>query len=373
MSAPPSTAPTNAVPAPVNASSLRESVDATLAEFFASRRAVVDSVGGGYPAAVADLEAFVLRGGKRMRPAFAWTAWLGAGGETTGPRADAVLRACSALELIQACALIHDDIIDSSSTRRGFPTVHVGFARRHRDSGWSGSSQHFGESAAILVGDLALCWADDLLRESGIDADAARRVQPVWSAMRTEVLGGQLLDIEAEAGTDESVAAAMRVNRYKTAAYTVERPLHLGAVLADADEELIAAYRSFGADIGIAFQLRDDLLGVFGDPEVTGKPSGDDITEGKRTVLIALALRKADETRPDQAAEIRSSLGTELDAAAVADIRSILVELGAVDAVERQIDELGTRAVAVLDNSSIDPVAATHLRAMATAAIQRQY
>ncbi|WP_423228133.1 polyprenyl synthetase family protein [Rhodococcoides navarretei] len=352
---------------------LRTAVDATLAEFFATRRPVVDAVGGGYPAAVADLEAFVLRGGKRMRPAFAWTAWLGAGGDSTGPRADAVLRACSALELIQACALIHDDIIDSSSTRRGFPTVHVDFARRHRDAGWSGSSNHFGESAAILVGDLALCWADDLLRESGVDADAARRVQPVWSAMRTEVLGGQLLDIEAEAGTDESVAAAMRVNRYKTAAYTVERPLHLGAALADADEKLIAAYRSFGADIGIAFQLRDDLLGVFGDPEVTGKPSGDDITEGKRTVLIALALQKADEIRPDRAATIRASLGTELDSDEVADIRSILVELGAVEAVEKQIEELGTRAVAALDNSSIEPVAAAHLRAMATAAIQRQY
>ena len=352
---------------------LRTAVDATLTEFFASRRAVVDTVGGGYPAAVADLEAFVLRGGKRMRPAFAWTAWLGAGGESTGERADAVLRACSALELVQACALIHDDIIDSSSTRRGFPTVHVDLAGRHRDAGWSGSSEHFGESAAILVGDLALCWADDLLRESGIDADSARRVQPVWSAMRTEVLGGQLLDIEAEAGIDESVAAAMRVNRYKTAAYTVERPLHLGAALADADDELIAAYRSFGADIGIAFQLRDDLLGVFGDPEVTGKPSGDDITEGKRTVLIASALHQADLARPDHAATIRAGLGTDLDAAGVAEIRSILVELGAVDAVERQIDELGTRALATLDNSSIEPVAAAHLRAMATAAIRRQY
>ncbi|MBY4383080.1 polyprenyl synthetase family protein [Rhodococcus fascians] len=364
-------APTNSVS--VNATSLRDSVDAKLAEFFASRRAVVDSVGGGYPAAVADLEAFVLRGGKRMRPAFAWTAWLGAGGEPTGDRADAVLSACSALELIQACALIHDDIIDSSRTRRGFPTVHVGFAQRHRDAGWSGSADHFGVSAAVLVGDLALCWADDMLRESGIDTDAARRAQPVWSAMRTEVLGGQLLDIEAEAGTDESVAAAMRVNRYKTAAYTVERPLHLGAVLAGAGEPLTAAYRSFGADIGIAFQLRDDLLGVFGDPEITGKPSGDDITEGKRTVLIAVALQQADASRPDHAARIRASLGTELSESEVADIRSILTELGAVDAVERQIDELGTRAVAALDDSSIDPIAAEHLRAMATAAIQRQY
>lgn len=281
----------------VNATSLRDSVDAKLAEFFASRRAVVDSVGGGYPAAVADLEAFVLRGGKRMRPAFAWTAWLGAGGEPTGDRADAVLRACSALELIQACALIHDDIIDSSRTRRGFPTVHVGFAQRHRDAGWSGSADHFGVSAAVLVGDLALCWADDMLRESGIDTDAARRAQPVWSAMRTEVLGGQLLDIEAEAGTDESVAAAMRVNRYKTAAYTVERPLHLGAVLAGAGEPLTAAYRSFGADIGIAFQLRDDLLDVYGDQAKFGKRVGGDIVSDKKTYLLLTALERASATQ----------------------------------------------------------------------------
>lgn len=344
-----------------------------LSEFFATRRSVVESVGGGYPAAVADLEAFVLRGGKRMRPAFAWTAWLGAGGAPRGEEANCVLRACTALELIQACALIHDDIIDSSATRRGHPTVHVGFSSRHRDSGWSGSSSHFGESAAILVGDLALCWADDLLRESGIDAEAALRVQPVWSAMRTEVLGGQLLDIEAEAGSDESVEAAMRVNRYKTAAYTVERPLHLGAALAGADDALITAYRSFGADIGIAFQLRDDLLGVFGDPEVTGKPSGDDITEGKRTVLIALALERADAARPDHAATIRASLGTELTAEQVSNIRGILTELGAVEAVEKQIDELVTRAAGALDLSSIEPAAAIQLRAMATAATQRQY
>jgi geranylgeranyl diphosphate synthase type I len=196
-------------------------------------------------------------------------------------------------------------------------------------------------------------------------------VSPVWSSMRLEVLGGQLLDIEAEAGLDESVEAAMRVNRYKTAAYTVERPLHLGAALADASPELIAAFRSFGTDIGLAFQLRDDLLGVFGDPAVTGKPSGDDIREGKRTVLMAVALADAD---AQSAALIRTSLGDhELSEERIGEVRTVLTDLGAVDDVERRISDLTERAFVTLDNSDCEPGAAEQLRRMGTAATQRQY
>ncbi|MDJ0360976.1 polyprenyl synthetase family protein [Rhodococcus sp. H29-C3] len=349
-------------------------VESALAEFFHSRRDQVARVGGGYRSAVADLEAFVLRGGKRIRPSFGWMAWLGAGGDHRSPQAASVLRACASLELIQACALIHDDIIDASLTRRGFPTVHVGFTERHRAAGWSGSSERFGESAAILLGDLALCWADDMLRESGIGHDAMGRVSPVWSAMRTEVLGGQLLDIEAEAGLDESVEAAMQVNRYKTAAYTVERPLQLGAVLAGAPESLVDAYRSFGTDIGLAFQLRDDLLGVFGDPAVTGKPSGDDIREGKRTVLMAVALQLADRDRPEAGSLLRSSLGVvDLTEDTIATIRTLLIELGAVADVERRISELTDRALDTLKASAVEPHAAAQLRAMSIAATQRTY
>lgn len=352
----------------------RELVESALIEFFESRSEHVAVVGGGYVSAVEELTEFVLRGGKRIRPAFAWTAWLGAGGDPASDQAVPVIRACSALELVQACALIHDDIIDASITRRGFPTIHIGFADRHRDAGWSGSSARFGESAAILLGDLALCWADDMLRESGIDSDAAAQISPVWSAMRTEVLGGQLLDIEAEAGLDESVDAAMRVNRYKTAAYTVERPLHLGAVLADASPELISAYRSFGTDIGLAFQLRDDLLGVFGDPTVTGKPSGDDIREGKRTVLMATGMSRADEADPRSAALLRTSLGdADLDEDEICRVRAALTEVGAVDDVERRISHLTDRAMATLEAGDVEPQAATQLRQMAIAATQRTY
>lgn len=200
------------------------------------------------------------------------------------------------------------------------------------------------------------------------------RVSPVWSAMRTEVLGGQLLDIETEAGLDESVEAAMRVNRYKTAAYTVERPLQLGAVLAGAPESLVDAYRSFGTDIGLAFQLRDDLLGVFGDPAVTGKPSGDDIREGKRTVLMAVGLQLADRDRPEAGSLLRSSLGVvDLTEDTIESIRTVLIELGAVADVERRISELTDRALDTLKASAVEPHAAAQLRAMSIAATQRTY
>ncbi|MFC4374369.1 polyprenyl synthetase family protein [Nocardia halotolerans] len=322
-------------------------VERVLTSFFTTRREIVDPLGPVFVDAAEALAQFVVRGGKRTRPGFAWTGWLGAGGDPAGPDAAAVLTACSALELVQACALVHDDIIDSSRTRRGFPTVHIDFEDRHRAAHWPGDGAAYGSAVAILIGDLALAWADDLVHEAGLDPAALARFAPVWARMRTEVLGGQLLDINGEAGGDESVEAALRINRYKTAAYTIERPLHLGAALAGADDDLVAALRVYGTDVGIAFQLRDDLLGVFGDPAVTGKPSGDDLREGKRTVLIAEGLRRAD---PESAALIRTGLGTDLSDADVDRLRTVLKDLGAVDDVEGRIRDLthsGLNAIAV--------------------------
>ncbi|WP_375336145.1 polyprenyl synthetase family protein [Nocardia sp. SYP-A9097] len=358
---------------PVGAGSLVAAVQERLAKFFVTRQEILAPLGPVVADASRALEEFVLRGGKRTRPAFAWTGWLGAGRSATDPQADAVLTACAALELVQAAALIHDDIIDSSRTRRGFPTVHMDYETRHRDGRWAGDPAHYGASIAILIGDLALAWADDMTRGAGLDAGQERRFAPVWSAMRTEVLSGQILDIHGEAGGDESVEAALLINRFKTAAYTIERPLHLGAALADADDELIAAYREFGTDIGIAFQLRDDLLGVFGDPAVTGKPSGDDLREGKRTVLIAEALSRADATAPTAAALLRGSLGTDVTPEQVAELRGILTDLGAVDAVEARITDLTDRALTALDASTATTDAKQQLRAMAMAATARAY
>nr|WP_255450101.1 polyprenyl synthetase family protein [Skermania sp. ID1734] len=346
-------------------------VESALSEFFAARRPLVAAVGADFADAVTDLEQFVLRGGKRLRPSFAWTGWLGAHGDPDSADAEPVLRTCAALELVQACALIHDDIIDSSRTRRGYPTVHVAHAHRHADAGWRGDSAQFGQGVAILLGDLALAWADDMVRESGLSAEAAERLGPVWSAMRTEVLAGQFLDLNAVASGDESLDAALRINRYKTAAYTVERPLHIGAALAGADQALIDAYRAYGTDVGIAFQLRDDLLGVFGDPDVTGKPSGDDLREGKRTALYAIGLQRADEQDPATAKLLRASLGADLSEPEVQQLRGVLSELGAVAEIESRITELTTTAITVIDRSSATEPVKRRLRDMAASATAR--
>ncbi|MDD7925460.1 polyprenyl synthetase family protein [Actinomycetospora chibensis] len=315
-------------------------VTADLADYLAGRRAECADIAEEYAGAVDDLTRFVLAGGKRLRPTFAWWGWRAAGG-LDDP--SAVLRAVSALELIQACALVHDDLIDDSATRRGEPTVHARWASRHAGAAWTGDPTRFGAAVAILLGDVALAWADDMLHESGVDPVALARARPAWQAMRTEVLGGQFLDVQGHASSDSSPETALRISRYKTAAYTVERPLHLGAAIAGADDTTIAALRRYGTDLGIAFQLRDDMLGVFGDPAVTGKPAGDDLREGKLTLLVALTRAHPDRTT---AAVVERAVGNpHLDAEGVAAAREALVSLGVVDDVERRITELTASAL----------------------------
>ncbi|QNP74720.1 polyprenyl synthetase family protein [Streptomyces roseirectus] len=346
-------------------------IDRALRDFFAERRTEAAALGADFAATVAELENYVLRAGKRIRPAFAWLGWTGAGGDPDDPLAPAVLRACSGFELLHASGLIHDDLIDASETRRGRPAAHVVYAERHRMRRFCGDPGSFGAGAAILVGDLALVWADVMVRASGLPPDAQTRLAPVWSAVRSEVMYGQLLDLISQAREEEDVHAALLVDRYKTASYTVERPLQFGAAIAGADAELVAAYRAFGADIGIAFQLRDDLLGVFGDPAVTGKPSGDDLREGKRTVLLATALKHADERDPKAAAFLRAVIGTDLTADDLARARAVLTDVGAVDHIEREITRRAGRAVAVLEASDATGSAKQQLAAMAVKATQR--
>ncbi|MCM1974138.1 polyprenyl synthetase family protein [Streptomyces sp. G1] len=346
-------------------------IDAVISDFFGQRRAEADALGQDFAAVVAELEKYVLHGGKRVRPVFAWLGWIGAGGDQDDPGATAVLTACAGLELLHASALIHDDIIDASDTRRGRPAAHVALAARHRTRRFSGDPEAFGTGTAILVGDLAQTWSDVMVRASGLSAEAQTRVGPVWSAVRSEVLYGQLLDVINQAGDDESVDAALRVNQYKTASYTVERPLQFGAAIAGAGPDLVAAYGAFGADIGIAFQLRDDLLGVFGDPAVTGKPSGDDLREGKRTVLLATALQQADEYDPQAARFLRAKIGTELSENEIDTLRDIFVHVGAVDRIERQIAQRTDRAMGVLESSSATTPAKEQLATMAINATQR--
>lgn len=349
-------------------------IQAALAEYLEQRRRGAAAIDPAFGEAVDQLAAFVLGGGKRIRPTFAWWGWRGAGGDEESPEADAVLRAAAALELIQACALIHDDLIDASATRRGNPTVHVTYAQRHARAGWSGRPARFGAAAAVLLGDLAHAWADDLFRSCGLSYAALERAAEPWQAMRTEVLGGQFLDVLHQATGDLSARAALQIDRYKTAAYTVERPLHLGAAIAGAPPDLIAAYRRFGAEIGVAFQLRDDLLGVYGDPAVTGKPAGDDLREGKRTLLVALAVERA-ERRGDAAAReavVRAVGDPALDDAGVARIRTLFSELGAVQAVEQRIAALTGSALDCLSAARVGEPAATKLAELAVTATRRR-
>ncbi len=353
---------------------LTAAIEAALTTYLDGRTADAATIDPVFGEATEALAAFVLGGGKRIRPTFAWWGWRGAGGAVESPEAIAVLRAISALELIQACALIHDDLMDASATRRGRPTVHVEFARKHAAAQWRGQPARFGAAAAILLGDLALSWADDMLHAAGLSPDAERRAAPPWRAMRTEVLGGQYLDVLHQATGDTSARAALQIDRYKTAAYTVERPLHLGAAVADAPPELVSAYRRFGADIGVAFQLRDDLLGVFGDPSVTGKPAGDDLREGKRTLLVALAVERAEQRGLQAAREaIVEAVGDpKLDAEGVDRMRGLLTELGAVQAVEQRIAALTGSALDALSAADVAEPAASQLAELAVTATRRR-
>ena len=348
---------------------LADAVTDQLRDYLRERRSGAEYIGADYAELIASLEEFVLRGGKRLRPAFAYWGWRAVSSDdTAGPD---VLRLFAALELLHACALVHDDVIDDSATRRGLPTVHRLFADRHRERNWHGSPNQFGLSAAILLGDLSLVWADDIVATVDLPLDAHRRVQRVWADIRTEVLGGQYLDIAAEASGAESVASAMTVNTYKTASYTILRPLQLGAAAAADRPDVQAAFHELGTDLGVAFQLRDDVLGVFGDPAVTGKPSGDDLRSGKRTVLLAEAVERADKSDPTAAKLLRTSVGTELTDAEVQELCQVIESIGALAAVEEHIDMLTRRALDVLAAMPIDVHAKAGLAELAGRASNR--
>jgi geranylgeranyl diphosphate synthase type I len=354
---------------------LPDQVQRILADYLDTRIAECRDLDPSIAEAAQELARFALSGGKRLRPTFAWWGWRAAGGDADGPQALATLRAGSALELLQASALVHDDLIDDSDTRRGSTTVHKRFTALHREQGWGGDPARFGMAVSILLGDLALAWADDMLHDAGLAPEALARALRPWQAMRTEVLTGQYLDVIGQARGDSTPRAALRINELKCASYTVQRPLQLGAEIAGGDAATLSALRRFGADIGIAFQLRDDLLGVFGDPAVTGKPAGDDLREGKRTLLIAEAFEAA-HGQSDHAAVafLHSVLGDRtLDTGRVERARDLLVQLGAVRAVEERITTLTGNALAALSSTALAEPAATRLGELAVAVTDRTH
>jgi geranylgeranyl diphosphate synthase type I len=347
---------------------LADAVTDQLRRYLRDRRADAAYIGSDYAALIAGLEEFVLSGGKRLRPAFAYWGWRAVSGDEAGEQP---LLLFAALELLHASALVHDDVIDNSATRRGRPTTHVQFAALHRDRQWRGPADQFGISAAILLGDLALAWADDIVAGVDLSHDARNRVHRVWADIRTEVLGGQYLDIVAEASAAESIASAMAVNTYKTASYTVSRPLQLGAAAAADRPDVHALFHEVGNHLGVAFQLRDDALGVFGDPAVTGKPSGDDLRSGKRTVLLATAMELADTSDAAAAKLLRASVGTDLNDAEVRELCDVIERLGALTAVEDQIDALTRRALDLIADAPIHAAAKAGLSELANLAANR--
>jgi geranylgeranyl diphosphate synthase type I len=344
---------------------LHERVDEALREFIAGATPELASIGPELDPLVEAARSFV-QGGKRLRPAFCYWAARAVGAEDS----DVLVRAAASLELLQACALVHDDVIDRSATRRGLPSVHERFAAVHRDAGWHGDPDGFGTATAILLGDLFLVWSDAMFAASGFDDAALQRARPVCDSMRVELMAGQYLDVLEQALGGGSVERAVRVARFKAAKYTVERPLHLGAALGNADDAAVAALSGFGIPLGEAFQLRDDLLGVFGDPAVTGKPAGDDLREGKRTVLVAVAAAAAS---PAEREVLDRALGDpDLDDVGVARIRDIVTSTGATATVETMIDERVTSATASLAGGDFEATAYDALLGLATAATQRE-
>ncbi len=301
-----------------------------------------------------ELWRMVAAGGKRLRPAFCYWAYVGAGGDPDDPL---VVDAGAALELLHTFALIHDDIMDGSLKRRGLDAVQVTFSDRHRLAGWRGESRRFGDGVGVLVGDLAFVYADQML------AAAPRPARDVFTELRLEVNLGQYLDVYGTAKKILDPEFASKVCIFKSGKYTVERPLHLGAALNGALEEFQAPLTDYGLPLGEAFQLRDDVLGVFGDATVTGKPVGDDLREGKPTLLVALAAEKGDVA---SLATIEDLFGRpDLDEAEICQLQAVIVESGALALVESRIEMLVDRALVAISASELTHRAISELEALA--------
>jgi geranylgeranyl diphosphate synthase type I len=327
----------------------------------------------------------MLGSGKRFRARFCYWGWRAIdqevegdpfGGVETLEDASPVIALATSLEVFHAAALVHDDIMDNSDTRRGLPAAHKAFERVHRDRSYSGSTEHFGTSTALLLGDLLLAWSDDLLTHalSTVRPEIVAATRSQFSTMRQEVTLGQYLDIHEEAawhhhGESERLERALRVVIYKSAKYSMEAPLLIGASLAGAKPHQLEDLSSFGLPLGIAFQLRDDVLGVFGDSELTGKPSGDDLREGKRTVLIA----RAEASMPESAKRVFNELlgDRTLDPDQIDVMQSTLRDTGALDEVEEMIQHYADTAMAALESAQITEGARAELRRLADAVTRR--
>ena len=367
------------VPAP----RLVDLVNERLEEFLTGRASILRSIAPDLDPLSAFSKRF-LSGGKRFRAQFCMRGWEALSGASvdssdaaTAAERAAVVSASAALEVFHAAALVHDDLIDNSDTRRGAPSAHRVFEAQHVDSAWAGSASEYGRAAAVLLGDLLLGWSDELL-DDGLAAlpagTAARSARLEFDRMRTEVTVGQYLDILEERAwvampDDAQRARAERVVVFKSAKYSIEAPLLIGGAIAGATPAELDALRAFGLPLGIAFQLRDDLLGVYGDPRVTGKPAGDDLREGKRTVLVAIARERLPSPQRDVLDELLGD--PALDDEQVRVLQHSLQDCGAVDEVERIIATRTEEATRALESAAFDRDASVALADLAEAVTRR--
>ncbi len=363
------------MPAVVDIENLRCDVDAAVTRHLDTLTAQVAALGPEATALTAQA-AELLSGGKRLRAAFAYWSFRAHGGGPDGPEREAAIRTGAALELFQAAALLHDDVMDASDTRRGLPTAHRAFEARHAAEGWAGESARFGQAAAILLGDLCLIAAQQEIAQAlaPLPRERATAVRAAFDAMQTEVIVGQYLDVLVQSepwGVDPAAdeTRARAVIRAKTTSYSVRQPLVMGALLAGAADAQVAVVAAAGLPLGEAFQLRDDVLGVFGDPQVTGKPAGDDLREGKRTVLAARTMAAG---TAEQRALLTARLGdphlTDDDVAA---LRAAVVASGALDSVEAVIDALADDAISRLQAAQLSDPGRGVLLDLAHAAVER--
>ena len=366
---------------------LVELVHSRIDEFIETRQPIVTTISPDLTPLV-DFSRQFLSGGKRFRALFCYWGWKSVEGarspakpasaDEPRTRLFPVVTVAAALEIFHAAALVHDDIIDKSDTRRGKASAHRLFEAMHASSGWAGSRQDFGHAAAILLGDLLLGWSDELLDEGlgAVGWPSAQAARTEFNRMRTEVTAGQYLDILEERAwltqpESELLDRAMRVIVFKSAKYSVQAPLVIGAAVAGAGAEHLDALRAFGLPLGIAYQLRDDLLGVFGDASVTGKPSGDDLREGKRTVLVALArqtLTEGDRNLLD------TLLGDPaLTAEQINGLQRLILDSGAVLRVEDLIQSQVAEALAALVGSPIGAAVSEQLELLAETVTRRVF
>ena len=326
-----------------NLLAVRTSVEEELGIFLSREGAYLQDISPDLTLVCNSLTSFLLEGGKRLRPLFAYAGFIAAGGSLE----KSTIRAIASLELLQACALIHDDLMDASDTRRGKPSIHRHFESIHVQDRLEGFAPQYGLSAAVLLGDLALVWSDQMLNSAGLTAEQFARTISYYNEMRVELMAGQFLDIHEQTQKSSSVGRSMKIARYKSGKYTIERPLHLGAAMAASiNQKRISALSEYGLPLGEAFQLRDDLLGVYGDASVTGKPSGDDLREGKKTVLIALSR----ETQtPAQSQTFEKYFGQpELNSEGITALQQIILDSGAKDKIEKLIEELTEKSIAAI-------------------------